>query len=31
MAASIEKDLEKWIKKTNSSEPVVVWSKTYCP
>ncbi|KAH8950056.1 hypothetical protein BDL97_10G064000 [Sphagnum fallax] len=31
MAASIEKDLEKWIKETNSSEPVVVWSKTYCP
>jgi hypothetical protein len=31
MAASTEKDLEKWIKKTNSSEPVVVWSKTYCP
>lgn len=31
MAASTEKDLETWIRKTNSSQPIVVWSKTYCP
>lgn len=31
MAAGSEKDLETWIKKTNSSEPIVVWSKSYCP
>ena len=31
MAAGTESDLESWIKKTNSSEPVVVWSKSYCP
>lgn len=31
MAAGTESDMESWIKKTNSSEPVVVWSKSYCP
>lgn len=31
MAAGSGSDLELWIKKKNSSEPVVVYSKTYCP